>query len=43
MLKRRFRQPGGEWKEKRITLTPEYIDGEILRSGIFEKMLYPME
>ena len=34
---------GGEWKEKRITLTPEYIDGEILRSGIFEKMLYPME
>ena len=34
---------GGERLENRITLTPEYIDEEILKSGIFEKMLYPMQ
>lgn len=34
---------GGERQEKQITLTPEYIDEEILKSGIFEKMLYPMQ
>lgn len=34
---------GGEWGEKQITLIPEYIDAEILKSGIYEKMLYPME
>lgn len=33
----------GERLENRITLTPEYIDEEILKSGIFEKMLYPMQ
>lgn len=34
---------GGERQEKQITLTPEYIDEEILKNGIFEKMLYPMQ
>ena len=34
---------GGEWNEKQITLTPEYIDDGILKSGTYEKLLYPME
>ena len=27
---------GGEWNEKQITLTPEYIDDGILKSGTYE-------
>ena len=34
---------GGEWKEDQITLVPEYIDAAALKSGIYEKLLYPME
>lgn len=34
---------GGEWKEDQITLVPEYIDAAALKSGVYEKLLYPME
>ena len=33
----------GERRDRQIMLTPVYVDVGILKSGIYEKMLYPME